>query len=132
MQGILQPGRSGGRVTEVGAVHDALEALNAIAATSEEGRLVCLQSGGTAAAATALQVTLPAVQTRQLLQWLLHSAAKQPVTPTAASVVQDAVTHHELAPLAVGFIGALLQGSSRFTLLSGEDVRGDPGTMWCC
>lgn len=90
VQGILQPGRSGGRETEVGAVHDALEALTTIAAASEEGRLVCLQSGGIAAAATALQ---------------------------------DAVLHHELAPMAVGFIGALLQGSSRYDLLS---EQGEP------
>ena len=37
-------------------MHDALEALVAIAGASEEGRLVALQSGGIAAAATAIQV----------------------------------------------------------------------------
>lgn len=56
VEAILGPGARAARQTEVGAVHDALEALAAIAAASEEGRLVCLQSGAIAAAATALQV----------------------------------------------------------------------------
>jgi hypothetical protein len=53
---ILNPGASVTPETDVSAVHDALEALTAIACASEEGRLVCLQSGAIAAAATALQV----------------------------------------------------------------------------
>lgn len=56
VEAILQPGGSCAPAVEVGAVHDALESLVAIAGASEEGRLVALQSGAIAAAATALQV----------------------------------------------------------------------------
>lgn len=63
---ILQPGASATRTTDIGAVHDALEALAAIASASEEGRLVCLQSGAIAAAATALQVWAYAATSRKM------------------------------------------------------------------
>ena len=53
---ILNPGTSANPDTDVGAVHDALEALAAIMSASEEGHLVCLQSGAIGAATSALQV----------------------------------------------------------------------------
>ena len=44
------------QAADQGAVDDALEALLAIAASSEEGRRVCLESGAIAAASFHLQV----------------------------------------------------------------------------
>ena len=53
---IVNPGTDANPETDIGAVHDALEALAAITSASEEGHLVCLQSGAIGAAASALQV----------------------------------------------------------------------------
>ena len=58
VEAVLKPGSGGGgSAIEVGAVHDALEALVAIVSGSEEGQLVALQSGAIAAAVTTLQVS---------------------------------------------------------------------------
>ena len=58
---ILNPGASASPDTDVGAVHDALEALAAITSASEEGHLVCLQSGAFGAATSSQQVERIAV-----------------------------------------------------------------------
>lgn len=50
------PMERGWQVSDQAAVRDALEALLGIAASSEEGRRVCLESGAVAAASCHLQV----------------------------------------------------------------------------
>lgn len=107
-------------------MHDALEALAAITSASEEGHLVCLQSGAIGAAASALQVEHAAffgpcddgsgfsMQDSKLAPYA------EDIWQVLSVVLQDGVAHPQLAPLSVAFLVALLHGASRFELLSGK------------
>jgi hypothetical protein len=125
---ILNPGTSANPDTDVGAVHDALEALAAITSASEEGHLVCLQSGAIGAATSSLQVNTWQFGPCDHSSGFGGNAANQQYGPVVAEdiwqvlsiVLQDAVAHPQLAPLSVAFLVALLHGASRFELLSGR------------